>query len=116
MRSKGQHYEAIAERYLQQRGLITVAKNEYCGHRELDLIMRDHEYWVFVEVKFRKTEQFGGAVMALSQPQRRRLRQAASYYLVKNHINEAGTPCRFDLVCITGEGSTAELQWFQNAF
>lgn len=116
MQNKGRYYEQVAERYLRHQGLKTVARNEHCGRREIDLIMRDRQYWVFVEVKYRQNEQYGGALMALGTSQMKRLRQAASYYLAHQRIDEAQAPCRFDVVCITGNGDQEQLQWIKNAF
>ena len=76
---------------------------------EIDLIMQQQDVWVFVEVKFRSTSQFGGALHALSQKQIKRIRLAASHYLQTKNLNP---PCRFDVIAM----DTTEINWLQGCF
>jgi len=54
----GDKYEAFARRYLESAGLIFVAANVACRAGEIDLIMRDQQTWVFVEVRYRRNASF----------------------------------------------------------
>ncbi|MGI2260596.1 YraN family protein [Shewanella sp. GXUN23E] len=106
---QGQIAEQQAREYLQQQGLKWVASNVRYPFGELDLVMRHREFWVFVEVKYRSSAGFGGALHAVGSKKQQRLHKAASHYLQLNRIQ---APCRFDLVAIEGN----QLQWLQNIF
>ncbi|QSX37025.1 YraN family protein [Shewanella sedimentimangrovi] len=105
----GQFAEQQAQDYLCAQGLTPVATNVRYPFGELDLVMRQGGCWVFVEVKYRSSSRFGGALTALSAAQIRRIRAAASHFLQLQGIN---APCRFDLVAI----DAGAVEWLQNAF
>ncbi|WP_119969352.1 YraN family protein [Shewanella japonica] len=105
----GQHAETQARTYLEQQGLQFVTQNQRYRFGEIDLIMRDNQYWVFIEVKYRSSTQFGGALNAVSIAQISRIRKAAEQYLQTHKIN---APCRFDVIAING----ADIQWLQGCF
>ncbi|QSX34047.1 YraN family protein [Shewanella avicenniae] len=105
----GKDAENQARKYLEQQGLKFVTQNVRYSFGELDLIMRDGKQWVFVEVKFRSGNKFGGALHALSQAQMQRIRQAAACYLQQHKID---APCRFDLVGINQQ----QIDWVRGAF
>ncbi|WP_394205571.1 YraN family protein [Shewanella waksmanii] len=109
MNTQGQQGEVTARQFLEQQGLSFVANNVRFRFGEIDLIMKHQQTWVFVEVKYRKTSQYGGAVNALSQAQIGRIRKAASAYLQQHNIH---APCRFDVVAIEASNIT----WLENAF
>jgi len=114
MRAAGQQWEARAERWLQQRGLKTIERN-YCTRLgEIDLIMRDDETVVFVEVKFRKSDNFGSGAEAVTAQKRGRLIRAAQHFLGK-HSTLGERPCRFDVISIQ-DGMIPRYEWIQNAF
>ena len=58
---KGQHAEQIACEYLQHQGLTLIDKNYHCRQGEIDLVMEHNDTLVFVEVRYRKNNLFGGA-------------------------------------------------------
>ncbi|WP_144211976.1 YraN family protein [Shewanella donghaensis] len=107
--NQGQHAELMARTYLEQQGLQFVVQNQRYRFGEIDLIMRDKQSWVFVEVKYRSSTQFGGALSALSSAQISRIRKAAAQYLQTHKIN---APCRFDVIAING----SDIQWLQGCF
>ena len=107
--NQGQQAELLARTYLEQQGLQFVTQNQRYRFGEIDLIMRDKQYWVFVEVKFRSSTQYGGALYALSAAQISRIRKAAEQYLQTHKIN---APCRFDVIAING----TNIQWLQGCF
>lgn len=78
---------------------------------EIDLIARDGEYLVFVEVKYRSTEESGGALCAVDRAKQRILSKTAKHYLAVRRKN-VDVPCRFDVVGIDGR----EIRWIKNAF
>lgn len=106
----GNEYEKVASAFLIQHGLQLLHSNYRCPCGEIDLIMRQQNTIVFVEVKYRKNDKFGGAISAISQKQTQRLIKSAQYFLAKtknNHLN-----ARFDVVAITGVNQPV---WIQNA-
>ncbi len=105
----GQQAETLAQHYLEQQGLSFVERNVRYPFGEIDLVMRQQNQWVFVEVKYRSATQFGGAIQALSKAQIGRIRKAASQYLQQHKLD---VPCRFDMIAIDGD----QIHWLQGAF
>jgi putative endonuclease len=105
-----------AKNYLVAQGLRFVAEN--VGYRcgELDLIMADGDSLVFVEVRWRVSKRFGGALASVTRRKRQRLIRAAQCYLAATHLGRdrmAGlTGFRFDVMAVEPEG----LAWVPNAF
>lgn len=106
----GQRAEQDALRLMTGSGLTLVTRNYRCRGGEIDLIMRDGESIVFVEVRYRRSANFGGAVSSVDRRKRQRLTHAAQHYL-------AGSgwlgPCRFDVIGFDG---SADPTWIRNAF
>jgi putative endonuclease len=104
----------MARRYLEGQGLRIVARNWRCRHGEIDLVMLDRASGdgelVFVEVRYRRSERFGGALASVDRHKQRRLRAAAGQYL-QSHPTEL--PCRFDVLAI-GDGDA--VHWIRSAF
>ncbi|MEO0316116.1 MAG: hypothetical protein RI928_2572 [Pseudomonadota bacterium] len=105
--SLGRDAEARAQAFLEQQGLTLVEKNFRCRAGEIDLIMRDGQAMVFIEVRSRKNQQFGGAAASVGPIKQQRLWRTASFYLLKFPKPPA---CRFDLVAIEGH----DLRWIKN--
>ena len=95
----GRAAEDAAARLLERSGLRIVARNVRFRHGEIDLVCRDREVWVFVEVKCRQERWGDGPGAAVSWWKRRRLIRLAQHDLKWMHIIEAH--CRFDLVAVT---------------
>ena len=73
--------EALAAKYLQKKRYKVVATNYRCRFGEIDLIVTDRKYLVFVEVKLRKSSQFANAHEFVDLRKQERIRTTASYYL-----------------------------------
>lgn len=114
-RQRGTRAERQAERWLHRRGLKTLARNWHCRHGELDLVMEDQRSVVFVEVRQRVSDNYGGAIASVTGTKQRRLSMAASAFLASRPAL-AERDCRFDVIAINGNGRAAEMQWIQNAF
>lgn len=112
---RGARWERFAESFLHQRGLSTVARNAHSRVGELDLVMRDDDIVVFVEVRYRERENFGRGADTVTAGKRRRLWRAAGMYLA-THPALARKPCRFDVVSITQGPEGPRLDWIRNAF
>lgn len=109
--SLGDAFETRAQAFLTRRGWRLLARNYRCREGEIDLIMRDRGgVLVFVEVRARRDQRFGGACASITVEKRRRLVQAARHYL----MTRPGGPCRFDVVAFDGPEQT--LSWVRNAF
>ena len=97
----GEWGERIAERELKKAGLSILGRRVRVGRRdELDLIARDADTLVFVEVKTRATEDFGRPVDAVNRAKRRHLSRAAVRYLAARRLRPAYI--RFDVVEVVG--------------
>jgi putative endonuclease len=105
------HYEQLAEQHLQARGLIAISRNYNCKYGEIDLIMREQNTLVFVEVKYRKNNRFGGAISALNQSKIQKLRRSIYHYLESNKLQNV--PIRIDFVAIEGLSSD-NIKWIKN--
>lgn len=114
-RAHGAAGERAAERALMAAGLTPLARN--AGYRlgELDLVMRDGDTVVFVEVRHRRSDAFGDAAGSVDRHKMRKLVRAAQLFLAR-HPALAQAPCRFDVVGLDGEAAQPTLHWIRNAF
>ena len=110
-RRTGSEYEARAAEYLTAKGYRILEKNFRCRQGEIDLIARDGSYLVFVEVQYRSSLAKGAPAEAVGPLKQRRIRQTAVFYLYSRGLG-LDSPCRFDVVSITGN----EILLIQNAF
>lgn len=108
---KGAYFERVAERHLSNFGLTLIERNFRCKFGEIDLIMREKETFVFIEVKYRQTEQYGGAVNSLSPTKMQRLRRTIAHYCQQHRISDS--PLRIDFVAINGD---EHCQWIKNVY
>lgn len=111
MNNLGLEAEKIAATYLQHQGLVLVCNNYQCRFGEIDLIMRDGKTLVFIEVRMRKNERFGGAAASITPAKQKKLQRTAEHYL-QQHGNSA---CRFDAVLMS-TADTEHIEWIRNAF
>jgi putative endonuclease len=95
----GARAEALAARYLTAQGLAIVARNFRTRFGEIDLIARDRDMLVFVEVRMRRSRRFGGAIASITAAKRSRLVSAANGYLA---MIGREPPCRFDAIVMQG--------------
>jgi putative endonuclease len=105
---EGEAAENAALEYLQQQGLTLVERNFRCKGGEIDLIMRERQTLVFVEVRKRADTRFGGAAASITARKQARLVIAAQVFL--QHGKQVPA-CRFDVIAIDGNN----LSWLKNA-
>ncbi|QDE40866.1 YraN family protein [Luteibacter pinisoli] len=110
-RVTGDHFEDAARSFLEHRGLRFVRANFLCRLGELDLVMRDGEVLVFVEVRYRRSAAFGGALGSITARKRQRIISAAQVWMRANPW-DAQRPCRFDVVAFEGD----DVEWIRAAF
>ena len=108
---RGAQAEADALAYLQQQGLTLIERNFSCPWGEIDLIMRQAQTLVFVEVRQRSSQRFGGAAASVGRSKQGRLWRTAEYYLQRYSQGSARLPaCRFDLFAVDGE----QVEWIRD--
>ena len=107
----GANREALAAEYLTARGMDIKDRNFRSRQGEIDMIGYHNGYLVFVEVKYRRTEEFGSAPEAVDFRKQRRICRAADYYRYLHRLGD-DCPVRYDVVAIQG----TEINWIQNAF
>ncbi|MCF7521893.1 YraN family protein [Neisseria sp. ZJ106] len=101
--------EEAAWAFLQQQGCKLVARNWHCPFGEIDLIVKNGNTIVFVEVKYRNSNRFGGAAYSISAAKLLKMQRSAEYYLQQNGLTQAN--CRLDAVLIQG---AASIEWLKN--
>jgi len=90
--------EEIAEKYLLQQGYQILEKNFHSRQGEIDIIARDKDFLVFVEVKNYSYRSYGSPVGAIRKSKKQSIIHAAQTYLYKSNIKN--TYCRFDVIAI----------------
>ncbi|HQR10821.1 MAG TPA: YraN family protein [Casimicrobiaceae bacterium] len=103
----GARAERLAAEFLAARGLAIIERNFRTRRGEIDLIARDGETLVFVEVRFRRNADYGGAAASITHAKGRRLIAAANVYLARLGHEP---PCRFDAVLLDGLDA-AHITW-----
>ena len=104
--------EQAAADFLVNRGLVLLARNARYQEGELDLILRERDALVFVEVRMRSATAFGGAAASVDRFKQKRLQRAAQHWLLQ-HYGERWPACRFDVVTVQGDGT---IGWIRDAF
>ena len=108
-------WERAAQRELERHGLRLRAANVRYRGGELDLVMDDRDVLVFVEVRYRRGDGFGGGTGSITHAKCRKLARAAGLYLSSNP-RLAERACRFDVIGISGDISSPTFEWVRNAF
>lgn len=113
--ASGQAAEDIAARFLAYRGLKVVERNFRVRGGEIDLICEDGRTLVFVEVRLRGNNEFGGAAASITQRKQQRLILAARHWLSQHGDAFANRDCRFDCIVMDAPDE-ARIEWIKNAF
>lgn len=108
--SRGAAAEDLAQSHLEERGLTLVERNFRCRAGEIDIIMRDSDVLVFVEVRLRNREDHVTGAESITRSKLQRLARTAEMYL-HMHPDAVDSECRFDVISI---GNSVE--WIRNAF
>ncbi len=111
----GARAEAMAEHFLDTRGLSTVARNFRCRAGEIDLVMLDGVELVFVEVRYRARVTPVSPALSVSPTKQRRLLRAASVFLQARR-EFARHAVRFDVLAMTGSLERPDCEWIRCAF
>ena len=113
--SRGRRGEEMAARFLERRGYRILRRNCRNKYGEVDLVARDGDEVVFVEVKTRVSSDWGDPAQAVNRPKQRRLRLAAERFATRAKIRDF--PLRFDVIAIIlpDEGES-DIKHYKNAF
>ena len=111
----GQDSELAARAWLEAQGLQHIASNYRCRFGELDLIMQDKQCLVIIEVRYRRTTHYGGALASVTRTKQARIARSAQHFL-QNRRNLKSQPLRFDVVALSGTGATLSFEWRRQAF
>ncbi len=103
--------EDLALAHLERAGLRLVARQVSSRFGEIDLIMRDRDEWVFVEVRRRSRADYGSAADSITAAKQGKLRRSAEFWLQRHH-GDRWPACRFDVCAIDGD----RIDWIRNAF
>ena len=109
--NSGKAAEHLAATYLQHQGLKLLESNYRSRFGEIDLIMQDGKEIVFVEVRLRSNNAFGGAGASITPAKQQKLVRTAEDYQMRHGVSA----CRFDAVLLESL-DTRQLQWIRNAF
>jgi putative endonuclease len=108
----GDSAEVAAARHLSAAGCRIVARNARYRDGEVDLIVRERDVLVFVEVRMRSRSDFGGAAASVHARKQQRVVRAAQHWLFAEY-GERWPACRFDVVTVDGNGT---IEWIRDAF
>ncbi|MEO8400485.1 MAG: YraN family protein [Gammaproteobacteria bacterium] len=107
----GQLAEQKAYLFLRAQGLELIAKNYSCARGEIDLIMRDGQDIVFVEVRSRKQADYGDAIESVTVSKQKKILHTSMHFLQqRNWLNKVNW--RFDVIGICHD----DLEWIKDAF
>jgi putative endonuclease len=117
---QGEDAENACYHFLRSHGLKPVERNFSCRQGEIDIIMRDRATLVFVEVRFRKNNLYGGGLESITPAKQQKLRMAAELYLQQHKQYKIA---RFDVVSMSKNNQTSDspqqtytFDWISNAF
>lgn len=111
----GRQGEDLACHELRRRGYAILARRFRTRHGEIDIVARDGDVLVFVEVKARSSRRFGGALGAVTPRKQRQVIAMAQRYMAR--VGWKARPCRFDVVAVQwGVADPPDVKLVRNAF
>lgn len=110
-RRLGAKVEQVVKGYLAEHGFEILEMNYRCRQGEIDIIAKEQEYYVFIEVKYRNSTKYGLPQEAVGIAKQRRICKAAQYYLYSHSLSEF-TPVRFDVAAVLEN----KITYYKNAF
>lgn len=113
--TSGKQAEDLACQYLHAQGLRLLERNFTTRFGEIDLVMRDKDTTVFVEVRYRKRSDVVDPLSSIDLRKQQKLIRTARAYLQQQR-DSALSPARFDVIAITEYGAQPKIQWIKNAF
>ena len=116
-RQLGYCKETLAFEFLKSHGIKLIERNYQCRLGEIDLIVQDQSFLVFVEVRFRSRCNFGRPIESVDKFKQAKIIRCAQNYLLRNTCSDS-YPCRFDVIGIQNGKTpgTQDIQWIRDAF
>ncbi|MBR0093460.1 MAG: YraN family protein [Lachnospiraceae bacterium] len=115
-RSVGARYEELVAQYLTRQGAKIVTRNFRARNGEIDLVVRDGAYLVFLEVKYRTTGRAGSGAEAVNLKKQKTICRISDFYRVRFALPDS-TRIRYDVVeCTAEERGEVVVNWYKNAF
>ena len=111
----GRRYEALACAYLAEAGLTILSTGYRCRQGELDVVCRDREGLVIVEVRARRHASRVSAAESVDRYKQQRIIAATRHFLMR-HPYWADWPLRFDVLAISAIDREPQIKWISNAF
>jgi putative endonuclease len=122
----GHEIEELALNYLLGSGLNLETTNYFCQGGEIDIIMKDNDILVFVEVRYRQDNDYGGAVASITKGKRSKIIKAAKVYLQEKNLWDK-VLCRFDVLLVqdhqqqdclnnVNDEGARKILWLKDAF
>ena len=105
--------EDLAANYLIDKGYQILERNWHSGHKEIDIVALDDNYLVIVEVKTRKSDDFGEPDIAVGRDKQRILIWAADAYVRYKKLN---VDVRFDIISIVFTDGEPQIEHIEDAF
>lgn len=106
--------EDLACAELSRRGYEILARRYRTRYGEIDIVARDGDTIVIVEVKTRDGDAFGAGADAVTGSKQRRLVRMGTDYLLRGRLG--GSPCRFDVIEVDVAGDQPRIEVYRNAF
>ena len=113
-RDKGGKGEQFAVAFLERIGFTVLERNYVFAHGEIDIVAKEEDELVFVEVKTRYTRKFGAPEEAVTPAKQALVRRTAEGYVEEHHLENVS--CRFDVVAIQVEHGEMKPRHFKDAF
>jgi len=111
----GKLAENAAYDFLLTRGLKPVARNYRAATGEIDIIMRDSNDIVFIEVRYRKNDHFGDGAESITWKKQNKIYKTALHFLLNNSkLNKCNY--RFDVIAMSQLNNQFEIDWIDDAF
>ncbi len=111
----GENAEQAACEFLSSKQLKLVERNIRYPFGEIDLLMQDGKELVFVEVRFRRNQNFGGGIESVTLSKQKKMANAAQAWL-SSHKQWANAGCRFDVVAVDWHQDAFRFDWIKSAF
>jgi len=111
----GLEAEKIAATFLANKGLKLVTQNYHCRYGEIDLVMKESDTLVFVEVRLRTNHQFGSAGASITTKKQQKLITTAQHFLQQHGAAYQDSACRFDAI-LMDKADLNSIEWLRNAF
>ena len=108
--------EKYAVKYLKKNKYKILEQNYVTHFGEIDIIAKDNDCYVFIEVKTRTSDKFGEPMEAVTPYKQRHVIRSAQSYLMLNQIDENQVEIRFDVIEVKSDNGKNEINHVKNAF